>query len=538
MQKQPKILNYKNLNIEKYEYLHPHKTQNGFYQSICNYRLAKNQLLPFYFETPKLKTTSGIVRIDNNYYMDLELSQSGESGTFYDFLIKNDENNISVCHENAKEWFNQVMPLNIVENYYKTPILLKSNGKLPVIRIRLPSYKGSILTEIFNIRKEKINDISCIQEGDYIVGILEFTGLTFMSQNFFPSYELQKIKIFKDNDFRAIPSGYIFSDINDTVNLESKLPVDNILTQPIENVLNTENDNVMQKLNFKDLEKIVELENIKTVMIDNNTTNNTNISIQKTVETMSQPVETTIQKPEETIIQPTSEPIETIDTNDTALKQIITDKSLYDIIKSTTLKDIIMDDELFSNNKWITNNKHIMLSQSGINNVIGKIDKINNTINNTINNDETENQTSNETSNTENLTILIKDIDNIDLDIDYDLESPHSPLSPNDLSDNEDKQDDEEDIENDEKDENDEQYIENDDVENVDDEYDYETRELEGLKPSLEDFDNMMNEDDDYESRELEGLKPSLRDLEGLKPSIDDIDYDTLNELEVIVFDE
>ena len=66
MQKQPKILNYKNLNKTKYEYLQPHKTQGGYYQSICNYRLTKNQLLPFYLETPKLKTTSGIVRIDNN----------------------------------------------------------------------------------------------------------------------------------------------------------------------------------------------------------------------------------------------------------------------------------------------------------------------------------------------------------------------------------------------------------------------------------------------------------------------------------------
>ena len=180
MQKQPKLLNYKNVNRDKYEFTQPHKTQNGLHQSICYYRLTKNQLLPFYFETPKLKTTSGIVRIENQYYIDLELPQSGENSLFYDFLIKNDENNISICHQNSKEWFNQVMPLNIVENYYKTSILLRANGNLPVIRIKIPSYKGNILTEIFNVRKEKINDISCIQEGDLIIGILEFTGLKFI----------------------------------------------------------------------------------------------------------------------------------------------------------------------------------------------------------------------------------------------------------------------------------------------------------------------------------------------------------------------
>ena len=62
------ILNYKNLNNEKYEYLFPHKTPHGHYQCVCNYRLNKNELLPIYIETPKLKTTSGIVKIDNKYY--------------------------------------------------------------------------------------------------------------------------------------------------------------------------------------------------------------------------------------------------------------------------------------------------------------------------------------------------------------------------------------------------------------------------------------------------------------------------------------
>ena len=237
MQKAPKILNYKNIALEKYEYLSPHKTQNGNYQSICNYRLSRNELLPFYFETPKLKTTSGIVRIDNKFYIDLELPQSGETSSFYQFLLKNDEQNITVCHENSKEWFCNAMPLNIVENYYKTPILLKPNGKMPTLRLHLPSYKGTVLTELYNIRKEKINDILAIQEGDYIVGIVEFVGLSFQSQKFNPIYELQKIKIFKDNDYRNIPSGYIFSDINDKIDIETipKNSNDKILEDKLDN---------------------------------------------------------------------------------------------------------------------------------------------------------------------------------------------------------------------------------------------------------------------------------------------------------------
>jgi hypothetical protein len=66
---------------------------------------------------------------------------------------------------------------------------------------------------------EKVNDILCIQADDYVVGILEFSGLSFMSQSFYPVFELQKIKIFKDNEYRLLPSGYIFSDINEKIDL-------------------------------------------------------------------------------------------------------------------------------------------------------------------------------------------------------------------------------------------------------------------------------------------------------------------------------
>jgi hypothetical protein len=219
MQKTPKILNYKNLAFEKYEYGQPFKHPNGTYHAPCNYRLSKNEIIPFYFETPKLRTTSGIVKLENKYYMDLELSQSTDASAFYNFILKLDEHNITMCHKNSKEWFNQYMPLDIVETYYKSSIILRPSGQLPILRVRLPSYKSNIITEIYNLRKEKVNDILCIQADDYVVGILEFSGLSFMSQSFYPVFELQKIKIFKDNEYRSLPSGYIFSDINEKIDL-------------------------------------------------------------------------------------------------------------------------------------------------------------------------------------------------------------------------------------------------------------------------------------------------------------------------------
>lgn len=448
MQKQPKILNYKNLMLEKYEYLQPHKTSNGTYQTICNYRLSRNELIPFYFETPKLKTTSGIVRIDNNYYIDFELQQSGEGGLFYQYLLKNDEHNITTCYKNSKDWFNQVMPLHIVENYYKTPILLRPNGQLPVFRVRLPSHKGNILTEIFNIRKEKINDFSCIQEGDLIVGILEFTGLNFMTQTFSPYYELQKIKIFKDNDFRVIPSGYIFSDINDKVDINDyKLYKDIILEQPIE------------------IEKKISIEDISSKV---------DISREDKPKT----------------------------------------KSFFDIIKETTFKNFLSDDELFiNNNKTVTDKKNKKLEKKNmVNNnlelntkelkvepitfetvkpieTIETIDLNKNIIN------------SNSNSNID-LKISIQDVKAIDLNIDYELDSPNESSSPT-------------------QEENDNNNDDNLDNNNNDDDNMYKNNidDIKGIKKDeFSDVIESISEED-------------LINDEG-------IDFETLNDLEVIVFDE
>ena len=348
MQKSPKILNYKNLIYEKYEFGQPYKNQNGTYQSVCNYRLSKNEILPFYFETPKLKTPTGIVKIENKYYMDLELPQTGDASSFYNFILKTDEHNISMCHQNSKDWFNQFMPLNIIENYYKSPIILKTSGQLPVMRVRLPSYKGNILTEIFNIKKEKINDILCIQENDFIVGILEFTGLSFLSQSFSPMYELQKIKIFKENEFRTLPSGYIFSDINDKIELDK-----------------------IQKITIEDI-----------IMNDQITTNNTNstslianlptpdnipisipISIPNTVSIASNASD----KSNHNMITDSSALVsnQSINNNNTNIK------TLFDMIKQTTLKDIINDNDIFVNHS-----KFLLETQKKRENIIKQFNKI------------------------------------------------------------------------------------------------------------------------------------------------------------------
>jgi hypothetical protein len=503
---QPKLLNYKNLNREKYEYLLPHKTQFGYYQSNCNYRLSKNQLLPFYIETPKLKTTSGIVKIDNKFYIDLEISQSGENSLFYDFLSKNDDNNISVCHENSKEWFSQLMPLNIVEKYYKTPIIQKSKGQLPIFRVRLPSYKGNILTEIFNIKKEKMNDINCIQSGDYLVGIIEFIGLMFMSQNFTPCYELHKIKLFKDNDIRILSSGYMFSDMNDKVDLNNNIKTDNIMEDPIVN----ENEN---KNTYVDTHINTYVDTYKSPKSKNDNLDLSVLNIKNV-----KPIDTIIP---DTSTSTTTTPTPTPTTTPTTTPK--TTKSLFDIIKETRFKDFIIDEELFKNNIKLFNKPNTEDLTKTV--VINKVEnkkyvKHTNDLMNILDNYDTsgiENMDINGKFFQDSSFLKKQNLENEQDEKNEQYEQYGNEQDGNEQYDEDGNEQYDEDGNEQYNEDGNEQYDENDNEqydENDNEQYDENDNEEDEEYDEYDENIQQINEEDKY------------------------IDYDTLNDLEVIVFDE
>ena len=109
--------------------------------------------------TPKLKTTSGIVRLDNKFYIDLELPQSGETNSFYQFLLKNDEHNITICHENSKEWFNKASMSREVIDALFHPMLSYSKDKetgepdmtkSPTLKVKIPFWENQFNCEVYD----------------------------------------------------------------------------------------------------------------------------------------------------------------------------------------------------------------------------------------------------------------------------------------------------------------------------------------------------------------------------------------------------
>ena len=65
------IYDYSKINLSKFEYSNPKTIQGGNKASFLYYRESHNKVNTLYIRVPKLKTTSGISKKGNNYYMEL-----------------------------------------------------------------------------------------------------------------------------------------------------------------------------------------------------------------------------------------------------------------------------------------------------------------------------------------------------------------------------------------------------------------------------------------------------------------------------------
>ena len=208
----PTILNYNNLNFEKFEYFYPQKIKQDKLFSLISYNLSKTKIVPLYLETPILKVLSPILEIDNEFFIDVELSIKGQDTSFYDFISKLDEKNIMTSYHNSLNWFSQNIPLETIQQYYNSSIQL-SDINITYLRLKIPTYNNKLLLEVYN-RNKKLIQHSHIKKDDNMIGIIRFMGLKFESKQFIPEWEIYKIKLLKIEEQEILPHGYIFSDNN------------------------------------------------------------------------------------------------------------------------------------------------------------------------------------------------------------------------------------------------------------------------------------------------------------------------------------
>jgi hypothetical protein len=165
------ITDYRNIDINQIELKKPEKIKGSYY-SFAQYK--GNDI---YIKTPMLTNLTNIVKLDTRCYIELDLDISNEENNeFYEFLSNFDDNNILKIHKESNSWFNKEFPLDIVEEFYTSPLKHKNNPKL---KLKVPVTKNKIDCSIYDKNNVSITNLN---ENNKVICLLKFCGLKFLSQ--------------------------------------------------------------------------------------------------------------------------------------------------------------------------------------------------------------------------------------------------------------------------------------------------------------------------------------------------------------------
>tara|TARA_B100000787_G_C16186587_1_gene295018 strand:- start:757 stop:1767 length:1011 start_codon:yes stop_codon:yes gene_type:complete len=206
------ITDYKDIDINQIELTTPEKIKGS------HYSFAKYNGEDIYIKTPMLTNLSGIVKLDTRCYMELDMDTSNiETNEFYEFFSNFDDNNILKIHKESLNWFKKPFPLDIVEEFYTSPLKHKTNPKL---KIKIPVVKNKIDCQIYD--KNNISITNCTKNFK-VICVLKFVGLKFLSQQVIS--EWIPIQIKTNEIANDITMEYLIDDtfINNIETVESKI---------------------------------------------------------------------------------------------------------------------------------------------------------------------------------------------------------------------------------------------------------------------------------------------------------------------------
>ena len=210
-----RLLNFKNINREKYEYLEPEKSENGSYVSSCVYNLDGENKLGYYFECPRVVSPSGIYKSGGKYMMDVVIPLGS---SLLEYLLSEDESNMKATSMNSEDWFGEHFPLEVVQEKYNSALVFQ-NGN-PILKLCIPTYQGKPMCEVFDNNRNLVNHNS-VKPGSEVALILEKVGLRFLKETFVGEYTAHKIKVFGNQKINQLPEGYLFGEEEQEVELES-----------------------------------------------------------------------------------------------------------------------------------------------------------------------------------------------------------------------------------------------------------------------------------------------------------------------------
>jgi len=215
-----KILDYKDINPESIVFESPKKVKGGSYMAEIKYRTSEGEDIPFIIQTPRLISSEGIVRNDTRAHCELEFDKS--HWPFYEFITNIDDHNIVVIEKFSEQWFTSKFPIDVVEDFYKTPVKLGRGKNPPKLKVKIPINRGELSCNIYDNVKNTINHTE-VKKNNKVVCVLHLQGLRFLKQQVICEWVPLQIKVCKESVKKQMD--YM---INDTLLSDYEDNVDNV----------------------------------------------------------------------------------------------------------------------------------------------------------------------------------------------------------------------------------------------------------------------------------------------------------------------
>ena len=189
-----KVIDYKKVDINNIVYHEPVKTAGGCLISRTYYQHLEQEI-PIYIQTPKLKVNSDLEILDSKTYLELELDKRHIN--FYEFINNIDDKNIGKTFSRSEDWFQEKLPMDVVDDFYKTNIKMRKYNKSPIIKFKIPIYKKNSRKscDIFGDDLKPI-DVDEIKKNTEVICILELEGIKFFKQRFETEWKVVQLRAY------------------------------------------------------------------------------------------------------------------------------------------------------------------------------------------------------------------------------------------------------------------------------------------------------------------------------------------------------
>jgi hypothetical protein len=188
-----KIFNYKTFQIDELlTYQNPTKLRGNVY--ICN----PDKPFDILIQTKDLILKSGIVENDKEAYIELDVR-----GTDLQTFIENiDKYNINYVHTKCKEWFDQEVPYESIQEFYISNL---NNG---ILKIAIPYVRKKIEIKVFDDKKNAV-DYKDLKDGSKVVLCFRINGLKFLKKQCIMGIDVIQIMHMRHRDPEIMPSSEV-----------------------------------------------------------------------------------------------------------------------------------------------------------------------------------------------------------------------------------------------------------------------------------------------------------------------------------------